>query len=77
MAEIRIKVYFEDDDSEEGGQGEVRMLTLPEEPSFSGLEGHLLTLLSDSQRLYSPSQPLKIQYLDDDGDRQALFLDIL
>ena len=70
-AEIRIKVYFEDEYSE-GVHGEVRMLALPEEPSFSGLEGHLLTLLSDSQQLYSPSQPLKIQYVDGEGDRVTI-----
>jgi len=72
MSDVRIKVYFEDDDSADK-QVEVRKLVLPEEPSLTGLESHLLTLLSDSQRLCSPSQPsLKIQYVDEDGDRVTI-----
>ena len=55
MSDVRIKVYFEDEECADK-QLEVRKLVLPEEPSFTGLESHLLTLLADSQRLYSPSQ---------------------
>ena len=70
--ESKFKVYFKDEDS---GEEQVRKLLLQPVPTFQEFESCLRRLLGETQCLFGPDQVLKIQYLDEDGDKVTLACD--
>ena len=63
---VNFKIYFEDE-----GEPQIRKLVLSEKPTFSGLEGQILTLLSNHNER-GLNRDIRIQYLDQEVDRVSI-----
>ena len=64
---VKFKIYFEDE-----GEPQIRKLHLSEKPTFSGLEGQILTLLSNNNNERVLNRDIRIQYLDQEVDRVSI-----